>query len=537
MLHGTACPSQELLNQFLLGLAAESDSEQVALHLEECSHCAALANALAPSDDVVEILGRAIQIQASLAPHVEAGREIAERFRATISSSIDATTGPPETMAAGFDDRAEPDKRLGPADGSVASNEPPHAPSAAADGADPELFDFLSSPQTADEMGRLGGYRVLRVLGAGGMGVVFEAEDLRLKRRVALKAMKPAIAASATARKRFLRKAQTAASVEHDHIVTIHQVGDERGVPFIAMPLLRGESLADRLGRLQGTGNRLQEQPAAGDVASAAQDPPGAGSGTNRLTPNAQRLTLPLAELLRITREIASGLAAAHRAGLIHRDVKPANIWLEADSGRVKILDFGLARATSADEQLTQAGLLMGTPSYMSPEQARGDTVDARADLFSLGCVAYHMATGRRPFEGRDTLATLLALASERPRPPRELDSEVPEAVERLILKLLEKDPAARCQTAEEVIDRRSGDRAGGQSNCANRRTRLRRGPAVVHGAGFAIPRSRRAIDRRSASVGWRRGARCPPDETAAATRSWWRWRRRLSPRRCWRAS
>jgi len=412
MLPATACPSQESLNQFLLGLASESDSEQVALHLLECSHCAALANNLAPSDDVVEILSRAIRIQEGLAPHVEAGREIAERFQATVSLSIDPTTAPPETLAVGSDVQAGVDNPAG-SDGLVTSHESPLAPPAATDDVDPELYDFLSPPQAADELGRLGGYRVLRVLGAGGMGVVFEAEDLQLKRRVALKAMKPAIAASATARKRFLREAQTAASVEHDHIVTIHQVGDQRGVPFIAMPLLRGETLADRLNR-----------------------------------------ELPCAELLRITREIASGLAAAHRAGLIHRDVKPANIWLEGDSGRVKILDFGLARATSADQQLTQAGALMGTPSYMSPEQARGDSVDARADLFSLGCVAYHMATGRRPFEGRDTLNTLLALSSERPRAPREINAKLPKAIERLILRLLEKDPASRYQAAEEVIDR-----------------------------------------------------------------------------------
>ncbi|MBM4072605.1 MAG: hypothetical protein FJ271_27310 [Planctomycetes bacterium] len=156
-----------------------------------------------------------------------------------------------------------------------------------------ELYDFLAPPQQADELGRLGPYRVLTVLGAGGMGVVFQAEDPMLKRKVALKVMLPALAASVSARQRFLREAQTAAAIEHDHIVAIFQVAEDRGVPFIAMPFLKGESLEDR----------LQRQPVP-----------------------------PITEALRIAREIAQGLAAAHAQGLIHRDIKPANIWLEARS-------------------------------------------------------------------------------------------------------------------------------------------------------------------------------------------------------------
>ena len=192
-------------------------------------------------------------------------------------------------------------------------------------------------------MGWLGPYRVLSKLGAGGMGVVLEAEDSQLRRRVALKVMKPQIAASASARRRFLREAQTAAAAEHDHIVAIFQVGEVGGVPYIAMPLLHGHTLADRL-------------------SEAAEDnvPPDCQGG------------LPLDEVVRIGREVAQGLDAAHRQGLIHRDIKPANIWLEAETGRVKILDFGLARAASDDEHLTQAGATVGTPSYMSPEQTRG---------------------------------------------------------------------------------------------------------------------------------------------------------------------
>jgi WD40 repeat protein/tRNA A-37 threonylcarbamoyl transferase component Bud32 len=280
--------------------------------------------------------------------------------------------------------------------------------------ANPEHFDFLAPPGGPDELGRLGPYRVLRVLGAGGMGVVFAAEDLVLKRKVALKTMLPALAASDTAKQRFLREAQTAAAIEHDHIVPIFQVGEDRGVPFIAMPLLKGEPLDQR----------LQRQP-----------------------------VLPVAEVLRIGRETAKGLAAAHDAGLIHRDVKPANLWLEGDEGRVKVLDFGLARGTAEGGQLTLQGAIVGSPAYMAPEQATGPQVDSRCDLFSLGCVLYRLATGEPPFKGNDILATLMAVATEEPRPPAELNPTLPPALSQLILELLAKSPEDRPASAWVVID------------------------------------------------------------------------------------
>jgi serine/threonine protein kinase len=172
---------------------------------------------------------------------------------------------------------------------------------------------FLAPPQSADELGRLGSYRILEQLGAGGMGVVFLAEDPQLRRKVALKVMSPALAAEATARQRFLREAQATAALHHDHVITIYQVAEDRGMPFLAMELLPGESLEARL-RREGR--------------------------------------LPLSETLRIASEIAAGLEAAHEQGLIHRDIKPANIWLEARRGRssrVKILDFGLAHFEKGD--------------------------------------------------------------------------------------------------------------------------------------------------------------------------------------------
>jgi Leucine-rich repeat (LRR) protein len=274
--------------------------------------------------------------------------------------------------------------------------------------------DFLAPPQADDELGRLGKHRVLKVLGHGGMGVVYLAEDTRLKRLVAIKAMLPALAASASAGQRFLREAQAMAAVKHDHVVTVHQVDEERSVPFLVMELLQGEPLDKRL-RQEGK--------------------------------------LPLAEVLRIGREIAEGLEAAHTTGLIHRDVKPANVFLEAPRSRVKILDFGLARAASGEGGLTQQGAIVGTPGYMAPEQARGESVDARSDLFSLGVVLYRLCTGQMPFRGADAVSTLVEVATHQPPAPSQVSPGVPWELSDLVMRLLEKDPHRRPATAGEVVE------------------------------------------------------------------------------------
>jgi hypothetical protein len=287
-----------------------------------------------------------------------------------------------------------------------------HAPAGAPAEAELDLAQVLRPPQGPEEFGRLGNYRVLGVLGSGGMGVVFKAEDLQLRRLVALKAMLPGIAASPANRQRFLREAQAAAAIEHDHIVPIYQVGEDRGIPFLAMQLLKGESLDDRLRR----------EP-----------------------------RLAAAEVIRVGRETAEGLAAAHAQGLIHRDIKPANLWLEGERRRVKVLDFGLARAAAGDSQLTQSGVIVGTPAYMAPEQAAGKPVDGRCDLFSLGCVLYRCSTGELPFRGPDTISTLMAVAMEQPRPPRAANADVPPALSDLIMRLLAKNPAGRPASARDV--------------------------------------------------------------------------------------
>ncbi len=227
--------------------------------------------------------------------------------------------------------------------------------------------------------------------------------------------MRPSLAASAEYHRRFLREARLAAAIDHEHIVTVYQVGEDRGVPFLAMQLLRGQTLEDRLERAGGR--------------------------------------LPLPEVLRVGREIAEGLAAAHARGLVHRDVKPANVWLEEGRGRVRIVDFGLARGSEPDAQFTQAGAVIGTPAYMAPEQASGAAVDARCDLFSLGAVLYRAATGESPFGGKDTLSVLHALATRTPTPPHRLVPSLPRMFSGLVMRLLAKDPADRLQSAREVVD------------------------------------------------------------------------------------
>jgi len=260
----------------------------------------------------------------------------------------------------------------------------------------------------------VGEYRVVRELGRGGMGVVLEAENAFTGRRVAVKLIAPGLAADPGARARFLGEARAAARVEHPNVVPILHVGESGGRPYIVMPLLAGETLDARLKR---------------DTRLAADD------------------------LDRLARELAAGLAAAHAAGLVHRDIKPANVWLDP-AGRAVILDFGLAKliADGADG-LTATGTIMGTVHYMSPEQAEGLPVDARTDLFSLGAVLYHAATGRRPFTGDSKLAVLVSVKADTPEPPEALNPVLPPHLCGLIRRLLakrneERPPSAAAVTA-----------------------------------------------------------------------------------------
>ncbi len=246
------------------------------------------------------------------------------------------------------------------------------------------------------------------------MGVVFKARDTRLQRIVAVKVLAAQLAANGTARQRFFREARAAAAVRDEHVVSIHAVSDDSGpTPYLVMEFISGITLEKRI---------------------------------------KARGSLEVKEILRIGMQAAEGLSAAHRQGLIHRDVKPANILLENGVERVKITDFGLARA-SDDVNLTQPGVIAGTPSYMSPEQARGEALDQRSDLFSLGSVLYTLCTGRPAFAAGNTMAVLKRVCEDTPRPIREINPDIREWLAAVVDRLMAKEAGQRFQTANELAE------------------------------------------------------------------------------------
>jgi serine/threonine protein kinase len=309
----------------------------------------------------------------------------------------------------------------------------------------PEPADlyFLGPPVREGELGTLGEYEVQEVIGQGGMGLVLKAFEPALGRLVAVKVLSPALAGSATARRRFAREGRAAAAVCHEHIVAVYSVRETDRLPYLVMQYVAGESLQ---ARLQRTG------------------------------------PLEVLEVVRIGLQTAQGLAAAHAQGLIHRDIKPANLLLEGiftaedaenaerrpeeEQGfpsssalsalsavkplRVKITDFGLARMAD-DIGLTQVGVVAGTPEYMAPEQARGESIDHRADLFSLGSVLYALCTGLPPFQGTTAVAVLRQVSDQAATPIRSLNPNIPTWLEEFVNRLMEKNPADRIQSASEA--------------------------------------------------------------------------------------
>lgn len=274
-------------------------------------------------------------------------------------------------------------------------------------------LDYLEPCSTPGRLGRLGVYEIIEVIGQGGMGIVLKAHDTKLNRIVAIKLLAPSLAAHPTATKRFLREAQAAAAVSHDHVITIFAVEEASVPPYLVMECVVGQSLQEKIDR---------------------------------------HGTLQTTEILRIGLQIADGLTAAHKQGLVHRDIKPSNILLENGVERVKITDFGLARAMD-DVSFTQTGQIAGTPQYMSPEQAMGDRLDARSDLFSLGSVLYSMCTGRPAFRADSTPAVLKRVCEDVPRPIQQINPEIPEWLVCVIDRLLAKRPEDRIQSAAEVSE------------------------------------------------------------------------------------
>ena len=274
-------------------------------------------------------------------------------------------------------------------------------------------LDFLEPSDSPAMLGKLGDYDIIEPIGCGGMGVVLKGYDSKLNRFIAVKVLAPHYASSVAARKRFAREAQAAAAVVHPHVLAIHSVDATGRLPFLVMPFVDGESLQERVRRNGQLGTK---------------------------------------EALRIGIQAARGLQAAHDQGLVHRDIKPGNILLERDVDRAMLTDFGLARAID-DASMTRSGVIAGTPQFMSPEQARGETVDHRSDLFSLGSVLYTMCAGRPPFRAETTMGLLRRIIDVEPRPLREINADVPEWLAAIINKLHSKNAEDRFTTAGELAD------------------------------------------------------------------------------------
>ena len=283
---------------------------------------------------------------------------------------------------------------------------------------------------------RLGPYEVIAPVGEGGMGEVYRARDSRLGRDVAIKVLPAAVSDAPDRLRRFEQEARAASALNHPNVLVVHDIGQHEGAPYVVSELLDGATLREQL-----TGAPLPASKVA-------------GYGV----------------------EIARGLAAAHDRGIVHRDIKPENLFITRD-GRVKILDFGVAKVLQPDTELpadtrtyegTGAGIVIGTIGYMSPEQVRGEPVDARSDIFALGVVLYEMLAGRRPFARGSKVETLNAILTETPPDLAGLHSLVPLALDRIVRHCLEKDPAQRFQSARDVAFALEGlGTSSGQSSAA----------------------------------------------------------------------
>ncbi len=309
-----------------------------------------------------------------------------------------------------------------------------------------DVLGLLEADQNGG-LGRIQQWRLEQIVGAGSTGVVFRAIDESLDRPVAIKVLRPTLGEAA--RERFLAEARTTASLNDTNVVTIYHVGTTPSLAFIVMQWLPGETLEQRLEKQQS------------------------------LAPE---------QVVHFGKQIASGLAAAHDRGLVHRDIKPANLWI-TENNEVKILDFGLVRIMDEDPQLTCTGMIAGTPCYMSPEQSRGDELDIRSDLFSLGCVLYQCLTGKLPFTSGNALATLQLIQRETPASPNSLDPSISMDLSDVVMKLLEKAPGRRPDSASDVAMALEADRDSWPFACCHYATQPvlaqpERKP-VTSGSGF----------------------------------------------------
>jgi len=416
------CLHEEQLSLVLQGRVPASDDAAWTQHIDACPHCQVRLEQLAGGTDWLPQWG--VEERASL-----------------------AETGPDHHRAATLLEDHENDE------GNLAAW---HAP----EGSDDSLAGILTASDRPEFKGRFGPFYVIDIIGQGGMGVVFKAHEPTLARTVAVKLLAPQLAASETARRRFLREARAAARVVDDHVVAIHAVDQVRGLPYLVMQFIEGESLEARLRR---------------------------------------RGTLGVSEVVQLARQTARALQTAHQAGLVHRDVKPANILLEASTGRCKITDFGLARAAE-DDALTRTGFIAGTPQYMAPEQARGDSVDHRADLYSLGAVLFFALTAQPPFFGETPLSVINKVIQDEAPAIRSLNAAVPDWLEAIVRRLMAKEPDDRFQSADELLkalsayqpkattpDRESGAKHAASSFAEAGGRRWTGNPGLLAAVGIAL--------------------------------------------------
>ena len=373
------CPDHKVLVDFLQGKLVPPDLEHCESHLEDCDACQETLSGINPSDTLSEVVAKA------MVPQLPATDD------AEIVQSLMRRLGKPPGLAT--------------TRSNISSQE------LLRDRAAEVLLHVSPDPDDDESLGLLAGFRLRELLGSGGTGVVFRAYDIALDREIALKVLRPSL--GDLARERFVAEARAAASIDHENVVAIYQVGEQERLAWIAMKWVPGETLESRLVR----------------EGSLAED-----------------------EVRQLSIQIAKGLSEAHRQQLVHRDIKPANVWIGDADGKILILDFGLVRITDSDPALTATGMLAGTPNFMSPEQAKGQELDARSDLFSLGCVMYQMITGTLPFGSHTILATLQAIQTQQPEPPFLFAEDCSEELSDLTMALLEKQPANRVDSAESLV-------------------------------------------------------------------------------------
>ncbi|EMI16100.1 protein containing Serine/threonine protein kinase [Rhodopirellula maiorica SM1] len=385
----TTCLTRDQIQSLIRGSLPPTELQKLTEHIGSCSACQQALQMAATGTLEIESLvaNRMTMSPPNDSAYWPAIRSIADADRTALTPDTSASFQPEATTAADSDGTTPNAKK-------------------------PEL-SFLEPSDDPAYLGRLDHFQIARVIGRGGMGIVLEAFDTHLQRSVAIKVLNPEFAKNDTARQRFCREGRAAAAISHEHVVSMYQVARESDgkIAYLVMQLIDGETLESRM---------MRQSP------------------------------LAASEVARMGMQIAAGLSAAHGRGMVHRDIKPANVLIEKETERIKLTDFGLARAAD-DVKLTKTGMVTGTPLYMSPEQAMGSDADEKSDLFSFGVVLYEMATGKSPFQAPSIVGVMKKVMDESPEPPHRVNSSIPRKLSDVIMALLEKKPDDRPESIHSV--------------------------------------------------------------------------------------